>query len=96
MSKNANGTREGANRPGFVSGTQMEEVMKLITLLILWFQIRALEVTMYGQEEALAVVRDPGTINRITLARINCRREWHRVRGRYLELKRSRNVWRIA
>lgn len=96
MSHNANGTREGANRPGFVSGTYQEEVMKLITLLVLWFQLRALEVTLYGQEEALAVVRDPETINRITLARINCRREWHRVRGRYLELKRSRNVWRIA
>lgn len=66
--------------------------MKTINLLILWFQLRALEATMYGQEEALTVVRDPETINRITLARINCRREWHRVRGRYLDMKRSRNV----
>lgn len=96
MSHNANGTREGANRPGVVSGAYQEEVMKLITLFLLLLQLRALEVTMYGQEEALAVVRDPETINRITLARIACRREWHRVRGRYLELKRSCNVWRIA
>lgn len=68
--------------------------MKTITLLILWFQLRSLEITMYGQDECLSVVRDPETINRIVLAKINCRREWHRVRARYLELKRSRNVWR--
>ena len=70
--------------------------MKTINLLILWFQLRALEATMYGQEEALTVVRDPETVNRITMASINCRREWHRVRGAYLELKRSRNIWRTA
>ena len=70
--------------------------MKTISLLILWFQLRALEATLYGQEEALTVVRDPETINRITLARINCRREWHRVKARYLELKRSRNPWVVA
>ena len=70
--------------------------MNTLKLIGLWLQLRALEATMYGQEEALTVVRDPETINRITLARINCRREWHRVKGEYLELKRSRNIWRIA
>lgn len=70
--------------------------MKTINLIILWFQLRALEATLYGQEEALAVVRDPETVNRITMARINCRREWHRVKARYLELKRSRNPWVVA
>ena len=70
--------------------------MNTLKLIGLWLQLRALEATMYGQEEALTVVRDPETINRITMARINCRREWHRVRGRYLDMKRSRNVWRIA
>ena len=70
--------------------------MNTLKLIGLWLQLRALEATLYGQEEALTVVRDPETINRITLARINCRREWHRVRGRYLDMKRSRNVWRTA
>ena len=67
--------------------------MNTLKLIGLWLQLRALEATMYGQEEALTVVRDPETINRITLARINCRREWHRIRGEYLELKRNRNRW---
>ena len=70
--------------------------MKTINLLILWFQLRALEATLSGQEICLELVRDPETINRITLARINCKREWHRVKGEYLELKRSRNIWRWA
>ena len=70
--------------------------MNTLKLIGLWLQLRALEATLYGQEEALTIVRDPETINRITLARINCRREWHRVKGEYLELKRSRNIWRIA
>ena len=70
--------------------------MRTLKLIGLWFQLRALEATLYGQEEALTVVRDPETINRITLARINCRREWHRVRGRYLDMKRSRNAWEVA
>jgi hypothetical protein len=70
--------------------------MKTLKLIGLWLQIRSLEATMYGQEEALTVVRDPETINAITLARINTRRQWHRVKGEYLMLKRSRNVWRVA
>ena len=70
--------------------------MSTLKLIGLWFQLRALEATLYGQEEALTVVRDPETVNRITMARINCRREWHRVRGRYLDMKRSRNVWGVA
>ena len=70
--------------------------MSTLKLIGLWLQLRALEATLYGQEEALTVVRDPETINRITMARINCRREWHRVRGRYLDMKRSRNVWGVA
>lgn len=70
--------------------------MRTLSIIIMWFQLRALEATMYGQEEALIVVRDPETINRIVMAQINCRREWHRVRGEYLELKRSRNIWRAA
>ena len=74
----------------------MTQVTKTLALMILWFQLRSLEITLYGQEEALTVVRDPETLNRITMARINCRRGWHRVKARYLELKRSRNVWRTA
>ena len=70
--------------------------MNTLKLIGLWLQLRALEATLYGQEEALTVVRDPETVNRITMARINCRREWHRVRGRYLDMKRSRNAWRMA
>ena len=67
--------------------------MKALKLAWLWFQLRAIEATLYGQEETLIFVRDPETVNRIVLARINCRREWHRVRGEYLELKRNRNRW---
>lgn len=70
--------------------------MKTLKLIGLCCQLRALEATMYGQEEVLTVVRDPETINAITMARINTRREWHRVKGEYLALKRSRNVWRVA
>ena len=70
--------------------------MKTLKLIGLWCQLRALEATLYGQEEALIFVRDPATINTITLARINTRREWHRVKGEYLMLKRSMNVWRVA
>ena len=70
--------------------------MKTLKLIGLWLQLRSLEATMYGQEEALTVVRDPETINAITMARINTRREWHRVKGEYLALKRSMNVWRVA
>lgn len=70
--------------------------MKTLKLIGLWLQLRSLEATMYGQEEALTVVRDPETINAITMARINTRREWHRVKGEYLALKRSMNVWMVA
>lgn len=67
--------------------------MNTIRIIALWFQLRSLEITLYGQEEVLLVVTDPETVNRITLARIATRREWHRVKARYLELKRSRNPW---
>ncbi len=70
--------------------------MKTLKLIGILCQLRSLEATMYGQEEALTVVSDPETINAITMARINTRREWHRVKGEYLALKRSMNVWRVA
>lgn len=70
--------------------------MKTLKLIGLWLQLRSLEATMYGHEEALTVVRDPETINAITMARINTRREWHRVKGEYMAIKRSMNVWRVA
>lgn len=70
--------------------------MNTLKLIGLWLQLRAIEATLYGQEECLSVVRDPETINRITLARIEAKREWHRIKGEYLELKRSRNIWRVA
>ena len=70
--------------------------MRTLKLIGLWFELRAIEATLYGQEEWLPLLTDPETINRVTMARINCRREWHRVKARYLELKRSRNVWRTA
>jgi hypothetical protein len=70
--------------------------MKTINIIFLWCQLRAIEATLYGQEEMLSCVRDPATINRIHMARINARREWHRVKGRYLEALRERNPWRIT
>jgi hypothetical protein len=63
--------------------------------LILWFQIRALEATLDGQSLALELVRDAETINRIIIAQIATRKEWHRLRGEYLTLQMD-NPWRIA
>ena len=63
--------------------------------LILWFQIRALEATLDGQSLALELVRDAETINRIIIAQIATRKEWHRLRGEYLTMQMD-NKWRIA
>ena len=63
--------------------------------LILWFQIRSLEITLDGQSLALELVRDAETINRIIIAQIATRKEWHRLRGEYLTLLMD-NKWRIA
>ena len=68
--------------------------MNSLRLIGLWFQIRYLEITLYGQEEALLVVRDPETINRIVMARFTCRNELHRVVSQYKRLKRGRNPWK--
>jgi hypothetical protein len=63
--------------------------------LILWFQIRSMEITLDGQSLALELVRDAETINRIIIAQIATRKEWHRLRGEYLTLQMD-NKWRIA
>lgn len=63
--------------------------------LILWFQIRSLEITLDGQSLALELVRDAETINRIIIAQIATRKEWHRLRGKYLTMQMD-NKWRIA
>lgn len=63
--------------------------------LILWFQIRSLEITLDGQSLALELVRDAETINRIIIAQIATRKEWHRLRGEYLTMQMD-NKWRIA
>ena len=63
--------------------------------LILWFQIRSLEITLDGQSLALELVRDAETINRIIIAQIATRKEWHRLRGEYPTLQMD-NKWRIA
>ena len=63
--------------------------------LILWFQIRSLEITLDGQSLALELVRDAETINRIIIAQIATRKEWRRLRGKYLTMQMD-NKWRIA
>jgi hypothetical protein len=50
---------------------------------MLMFQIRSLEVTIYGQEECLACVTDPMLNARILVARSTARRELARVRAAY-------------
>jgi hypothetical protein len=54
-----------------------------IKRLWLWFAIRSVEITLYGQSECLECVRDPLLHGRILLARAEARRELARLRAEY-------------
>jgi hypothetical protein len=66
--------------------------------LILWFQMRSVEITIHGQTECLAMVGDPLRYGRILIARHEARRELARLRGKYIAtLPPGRRVtWELA
>ena len=49
--------------------------------VVLWFQIRSVEITIDGQTEVIELVRDPLLHGRILLARAEARRELARLRA---------------
>lgn len=61
-------------------------------------EIYCLEIQLYGQNERLAVVRDPLMHGRIILARIQTKRELARVRAEYNATLPvgQRKTWRLA
>lgn len=72
--------------------------MNTIKLLLLWFQIYALDIHIKGQDECLALVKSPTLHFRMTVARMNARRERTRLRGEFNALlpKGKRCTWTIA
>ncbi len=66
--------------------------MKTITLLIITFQLYALRVTAYGQEECLACVADVETINRITMAHLNTLAEIDRLEAQKRRIQRGNGL----
>ena len=69
-----------------------------IKRLWLWFAIRSVEITLYGQSECLECVRDPLLHGRILLARAEARRELARLRAAYNATlpPGKRITWRLA
>lgn len=57
--------------------------MKTIKRAILWFQIYALNITIAGMNECLGCVRDPMTLNRITISKSVARRELTQLQRDY-------------
>lgn len=72
--------------------------MKTIKLLLLWFQIYALDINIKGQDECLALVKSPTLHFKITVARSNARRERTRLRGEFNALLPigQRRTWTLA
>ena len=70
--------------------------MKTITLLILTFQLYALRVTAYGQEECLACVTDADTLNRITLAHPNTLAEIDRLEAEKRRVQRGNGLTALS
>lgn len=61
----------------------MKSLLTAIRRAVLLFQIRSLEITVDGQNQALEYVRDQITRKRIEVARMAARRELARLRGKY-------------
>ena len=72
--------------------------MNSIKRLILMFQIYALDITISGQNECLECVGDPALTFRITVARMNSKRERTRLRSEYNALLPvgQRRTWKLA
>ena len=66
--------------------------------LVLWFQIRAVEINIYGIEEAMTLVRCPLTLGNMTIARHHARRELARLRAEYCATFKPgvRRTWSAA
>jgi hypothetical protein len=78
--------------------TAIKSALTAATRVVLWFQIRSVEITIHGQTECLAMVGDPLLHGRITIARHEARRELARLRGRYIAtLPPGRRItWELA
>lgn len=76
----------------------MKSLLTAIRRAILLFQIRSLEITVDGQNQALECVRDQITRQRIEVARMASRRELARLRGKYNATlpPGKRIVWSVA
>lgn len=61
----------------------MKSLLIAIRRAVLLFQIRSLEITVDGQNQALECVRDQITRQRIEVARMAARRELARLRAKY-------------
>ena len=66
--------------------------------LVLWFQMRSVEIHIYGLEEAMACVRDPITQGNMTISRHHARRELARLRAEYCATFKPgvRRTWSAA
>ena len=78
--------------------TAIKSALTAATRIVLWFQIRSVEITIHGQTECLAMVGDPLLEGRIILARHEARRELARLRGRYIATlpPGKRITWNMA
>lgn len=72
--------------------------MNAIKRLVVMFQLYAVDITIKGQDECLACISDPILSFKITVARMNARRERTRLRGQYNALLPvgQRKTWSMA
>jgi hypothetical protein len=64
--------------------TALKSALTATRRALLWFQIRSLEINIYGMNEVLSCIRDPLLEGRIIVNRSIARRELARVRGEYI------------
>lgn len=76
----------------------MKNIIKAIRRAMANFQVRSLEATLQGQNDALEMVRDPLTRQCIALARMTTQRELAKARVRYSALLPvgDRRVFEVA
>ena len=88
--------RLGTETGSFVAG--VKELLNIIRRAILLYQMRSLEITIYGQNECLALVDDLSMWGQIIVARIVARRELARLRAEYNATfpPGKRVTWRMA
>lgn len=78
--------------------TAIKTASTAIHRAVLWFQIRSVEIHIYGIEEAMTLVRDPLTLGNMQLSRHLARGELARLRSEYSATFRPgvRRVWGAA